>query len=63
MRINVRNELPSGRQVLADYLNDPATAEGAPAELYLLLGRAQRGQDDIEAALNTFALIRPQYPD
>jgi soluble lytic murein transglycosylase len=64
MRINVLNEnyFPVV-DVLTDYLNDPATAAGAPAELYLLLGRAQRGRGDLPGALNTFARLRQQFPD
>jgi len=63
MRINVLNEnyFPVV-DILTDYLNDPVTAETAPAELYLLLGRAQRGQGDLEGAINTFAGLRQRYP-
>lgn len=63
MRINVLNEnyFPVV-DVLTDYLNDEATAASAPAELYLLLGKAQRGQGDLTGALNTFAKLRQQFP-
>lgn len=63
MRINVlnRNYAPVVG-VLTDMLNDPATAETAPAELYLLLGRAQRGLGDYEAALATFERARQMHP-
>ena len=60
MRINVLNEnYTPVVGVLVDYLNDPANA---PAELYLLLGRAQRGLGDTEAAILTFMRLREQYP-
>jgi soluble lytic murein transglycosylase len=63
MRINVLNEnYAPVVGVLTDYLADPATAESAPAELFLLLGRAQRGLGDFEAALATFDRARQQYP-
>jgi soluble lytic murein transglycosylase len=63
MRINVLNENYNPVVgVLTDYLNDPATAESAPAELYLLLGRAQRGVGDLEGAVATFERARQQYP-
>lgn len=63
MRINVLNEnYTPVVGVLTDMLADPATAETAPAELYLLLGRAQRGLGDYEAALATFDRARQQYP-
>ncbi len=62
MRINVLNQnyFPVV-DVLTGYLNDPATAGGAPAELYLLLGQAQRGQGDLQGAVNTFGQIRQQF--
>lgn len=64
MRINVMNEnYQPVVGVLEDYLDDPETAEGAPAELHLLLGRAQRGLGDNEAALVTFERVRQQFPE
>jgi soluble lytic murein transglycosylase len=63
MRINVLNEnyFPVV-DVLTDYLNDPATAASAPAELYLLLGQAQSGQGDLTGAVDTLARLRQQHP-
>jgi soluble lytic murein transglycosylase len=63
MRINVLNQnYTPVVGVLTDMLADPATAETAPAELFLLLGRAQRGLGDYEAALATFDRARQQHP-
>jgi soluble lytic murein transglycosylase len=64
MRINVLNEnYTPVVDVLTDYLSDPATAQSAPAELHVLLGRAQRGAGDAEGALATFAGVRAQFPN
>ena len=63
MRINVLNEnYTPVVGVLVDYLNDPATAQSAPPELYLLLGRAQRGLGNLTEALDAFNRFRQQYP-
>jgi soluble lytic murein transglycosylase len=63
MQINVLNEnYAPVVGVLTDMLADPATAETAPAELFLLLGRAQRGLGDYEAALATFDNVRQRHP-
>jgi soluble lytic murein transglycosylase len=63
MRINVLNEnyFPVV-DILTGYLNDPANAQAAPAELYLLLARAQRGQGDLQAAINTYGNLRQAFP-
>ncbi len=64
MRINVRNEnYRPVVSVLTSYLTDPATAGSAPPELYLLLGRAQRGQGDAPSAIATFTAVTQQFPD
>lgn len=64
MRINVLNEnyFPVV-DVLADYLNDPATRATAPRELSLLLGLAQRGMDNHTAAIETFRAVSDEFPD
>ncbi|MEO8609381.1 MAG: transglycosylase SLT domain-containing protein [Chloroflexota bacterium] len=63
MRINVLNEnyFPVV-DILTDYLNDPAMAQSAPAELFLLFGKAQRGQNDLQGAIDTFGRIQQQFP-
>jgi soluble lytic murein transglycosylase len=63
MRINVLNEnyFPVV-DILTDYLADPANAQSAPAELFFLLGKAQRGQNELQAAIDTFGRIQQQYP-
>jgi soluble lytic murein transglycosylase len=62
-RINVRNEnYAPAIDVLTSYLNDPANASPAP-ELYLLLGRAQRGAGDPQSALTSFNRVRQLYPN
>ena len=62
-RINVLNEnYAPAIDVLSSYLADPANA-AAPAELYLLLGRAQRGTGDAQSALNTFNSVRQVAPN
>ncbi|HVU12677.1 MAG TPA: transglycosylase SLT domain-containing protein [Phototrophicaceae bacterium] len=62
MRINVNNQnYQPVVSVLTDYLGtDGGTA---PAELYLLLGKAQRGLGDATSALATFATLRQKYPN
>jgi soluble lytic murein transglycosylase len=63
MRINVLNEnYTPVVGVLVDYLADPATAQTAPPELLLLLGRAQRGLGNLPEALDAFSRFRQQYP-
>ncbi len=60
MRINDLNQNYAPMvPVLTDYLSSSANP---PAELYLLLGRAQRGTGDPAGALNTFAALRQKYP-
>lgn len=62
MRINVRNE--NYRPVVAvleDYLNNAPTADANAPELFLLLGRSQRGQGDANAALATFQQVRDLF--
>jgi soluble lytic murein transglycosylase len=64
MRINVANEnyFPVVG-VLTDDANEPDIPADAPVELYLLLGRAQRGLGDHDAALATFEQVSEQFPD
>jgi soluble lytic murein transglycosylase len=64
MQINVHNEnyFPVV-DVLTDYLNNPATRTPVPTELFLLLGRAQRGRGNYDAARETFSYIKEQFPD
>lgn len=62
-RINILNEnYAPAVDLLVGYLNDPANAN-APAELHLLLGRAQLGLGDAQAALATFNRVRQLYPN
>lgn len=62
-RVNVLNEnYGPVIGVLSDYLSDPANAGSAPAELYLLFGRAQRGTGDSAGALATFTSILSRFP-
>ncbi|MCA9907765.1 MAG: tetratricopeptide repeat protein [Anaerolineae bacterium] len=63
MRINVRNE--NYRPVVAvleDYLSNTPTADANAPELFLLLGRSQRGQSDVATALATFQQVRDLFP-
>ncbi len=61
-RINVRNENYSPVvAVLPDALANNASLSGAP-ELRVLLGQAQRGLGDTDAALASFAAVLSQYP-
>jgi soluble lytic murein transglycosylase len=60
MRINIHNEnYTPVVGVLTDYL---PTAENPPAVLYLYLAQAQRGEGDVETALETLASISKLYP-
>lgn len=61
-RINVRNE--NYQPVIArvsNYLASVSVTE-APAELYVLLGKAQRGLGNFDGALATFQKARDLYP-
>ncbi|MFC1961334.1 transglycosylase SLT domain-containing protein, partial [Chloroflexota bacterium] len=64
MRINVFNEnyFPVV-DVLTDYLADPATRATASRELFLLLGQAQRGMGNHEAAIETFRAVSDEFSD
>ncbi len=48
--------------LLADAINDPKTAATFPAEIYVLLGRAQRGNGDSNGAIATFARAAQLFP-
>jgi soluble lytic murein transglycosylase len=62
MRINVRNEnYTPVIGVLTETLANPSSTS-APAELMVLLGQAQRGTGDTDAALASFAGVLAAYP-
>lgn len=63
MRINVANDnFQPVVAVLSDTLAAAPTAQANLPELYLLLGRAQRGIGDSASALTTFQQLRDQFP-
>jgi soluble lytic murein transglycosylase len=64
MRVNVLNEnYAPVVDVLTSTLNDPNSADSTSPELWLLLGRAQRGLGDETAAIATFQQLIQRFPD